>query len=70
MRLVTLECRECGESPSFASEYEPHEQTKIEDMQLHMDINFKARCNKCFACNWEVTDVRKVDKVLHVAYPN
>jgi len=62
MKMVTLECRECATSTTFASEFEPHEATKIEDMQQHMDVNFVARCGSCFGCDWEVTAVEKYKK--------
>ena len=58
MSLVTLQCRDCETTTDpFASVFDPDEDTKIEDMQQHMDTQFVARCGKCFACNWEVTEV-------------
>lgn len=54
MKMVTLECRDCGTSPHFATEKDTDD---IETMQEHMDINFLARCGKCFACNWEVVGI-------------
>lgn len=64
MIIVTLSCRECkhfsgGEDStvtSFASEFTPVFQA-IEETQQHMDRMFKARCQACFSCDWEVVAV-------------
>lgn len=58
--VATLECRDCSSAVSFASSFEPNDGTEIDDTQYHMDKQFVARCSHCFACNWEVTDVKRV----------
>lgn len=68
MRVVTLECRGCGTSPTFAVDFDTdNEDTKISDMQFHMDINFLANCGSCQSRAWEVTDVRKPVAVVYGA---
>jgi hypothetical protein len=64
MRVVTLQCRECESTPTFATEYSSDE---VADMQSHMDVNFVARCGDCFACDWEVTEIRRVKGALNVS---
>lgn len=60
---VELFCRECDMGPvHMASGFEPNEGTEVEDMQAHMDVMFVARCQSCFACDWEVTSVKAYHK--------
>lgn len=60
---VTIQCRECPpDSPtlSYTSQFEPNEGTDIADTQYHTDTQFVARCDGCFACNWEVIKVEDI----------
>lgn len=57
MIIASITCRDCESGvATFASEYEPVFQAIIET-QAHFDLMFKARCQNCYACNWEVVGV-------------
>lgn len=58
---VTLECQECSTTVNFASGFEPGPVTPMADTQAHMDTQFVARCGRCFACDWEVVNVKKIE---------